>query len=218
MGTPDDYGAHSSSRGISPDSLPHAEAIFNLPAFLSIIGITTILVLGIRQSANLNIVVVFIKVATVIIFIIIAASFLWKNPSVAANNWHPFLPENRGSFGQFGWSGVARGAAVIFFAYIGFDAVSTAAQEARNPQRDMPIGLLGSLAICTVLYIAVACLLTGVVHYSQLNVAAPVALAVDVAGVRWGSLLVKLGSLAGAEHSHARDPHGTVAHLFQHVQ
>ena len=183
--------------GIAPESLPSVQALFNLPAFLSIVGVTAILVLGVRQSANLNIVVVFIKVATVMIFIVIAASYLWKNPSVATNNWHPFLPENGGSFGHYGWSGVARGAAVIFFAYIGFDAVSTAAQEARNPQRDMPIGLLGSLAICTVLYIAVACLLTGVVNYSQLNVAAPVALATDVAGVRWGSLLVKLGSLAG---------------------
>jgi basic amino acid/polyamine antiporter, APA family len=183
--------------GISPESLPHVQAVFNLPAFLSILGITAILVMGVRQSANLNIVVVFIKIATVMIFILIAAAFLWKNPSVARNNWHPFLPENLGSFGKFGWSGVARGAAVIFFAYIGFDAVSTAAQEARNPQRDMPIGLLGSLAICTVLYIAVACLLTGVVNYSRLNVAAPVALATDVAGVRWGSLLVKAGSLAG---------------------
>jgi APA family basic amino acid/polyamine antiporter len=112
-------------------------------------------------------------------------------------NWHPFLPANTGTFGSFGWSGVARGAAVIFFAYIGFDAVSTAAQEARNPQRDMPIGILGSLAICTVLYIATAGLLTGVVSYTQLNVAAPVALGMDATGVRGSGTLVRLGTLAG---------------------
>ncbi|HMY74041.1 MAG TPA: amino acid permease, partial [Blastocatellia bacterium] len=120
-----------------------------------------------------------------------------KNPQVASANWHPFIPENTGKFGDFGWSGIARGAASIFFAFIGFDAVSTAAQEARNPQRDMPIGILGSLAICTLLYIAVSGLLTGVLHYSQLNVAAPVALAIDATGVKWGSLLVKAGTIAG---------------------
>ncbi|MEP7269879.1 MAG: amino acid permease [Acidobacteriota bacterium] len=190
-------GPTLSAAGINAESLPHVTALFNLPAFLVIIAVTGILIVGIRQSANLNMVAVFIKVATVIVFIIIAANFLWKNPSVASTNWHPFIPENTGKFGQYGWSGIARGAAVIFFAYIGFDAVSTAAQEAKNPQRDMPIGLLGSLAICTVLYIVVAALLTGVLHYSQLNVAAPVANAVDVTGVRWGSLLVKAGSLAG---------------------
>ena len=94
-------------------------------------------------------------------------------------NWHPFIPPNTGEFGKFGWSGVLQAAGIIFFAYIGFDAVSTAAQEAKNPQRDMPIGILGSLAVCTVLYVAVSAVLTGMVHYSQLNTAAPVALALD---------------------------------------
>jgi APA family basic amino acid/polyamine antiporter len=183
--------------GLSADSLPHATAVFNLPAFLVVLAVTAILVIGIRESANFNIAVVFIKVGTVIIFIILAAIYLWKNPTVASSNWTPFIPPNTGKFGEYGWSGISRGAAVIFFAYIGFDAVSTAAQEAKNPQRDMPIGLLGSLAICTVLYIIVAGLLTGVVNYTQLNVAAPVALAIDATGVRWGSLLVKGGSLAG---------------------
>ncbi len=183
--------------GVNPDSLPHVTAVFNLPAFLVIILVTAVLVTGVRQSANFNIAIVFVKVATILVFIVIAGVYLWKNPSVAATNWTPFIPENKGSFGEFGWSGISRGAAVIFFAYIGFDAVSTAAQEAKNPQRDMPIGILGSLAICTVLYIAVAGLLTGVLHYSQLNVAAPVANAMDATGVRWGSLLVKVGSLAG---------------------
>lgn len=183
--------------GINPDSFPHATAIFNVPAFLSIWLVTAILIVGIKESARFNFVAVFIKLATIIIFLIIGAIYLWKNPSVASANWHPFIPENRGSFGQFGWSGVARGAAVIFFAYIGFDAVSTAAQEAKNPQRDMPIGLLGSLAIITVLYLLVTGVLTGMVNYSQLNVAAPVAVAIDVAGVAWGSWLVKGGTLAG---------------------
>src|SRR5262249_54615143 len=118
-------------------------------------------------------------------------------PAVAQSNWHPFIPPNAGSFGQFGWSGVLRGAGTIFFAYIGFDAVSTAAQEAKNPQRDMPIGILGALAVCTFLYLIVAAVLTGVVHYSKLNVAAPVAVAIDATGAKWGSLLIKSGTLAG---------------------
>lgn len=183
--------------GISADSLPHVTAFFNLPAFLVVCLVTTILIVGVRESANFNVVVVFIKVGTVILFVIIATAFLWKHPQVAETNWHPFIPENTGRFGEFGWSGIARGAASIFFAYIGFDAVSTAAQEARNPQRDMPIGILGALAICTVLYLVVAVVLTGVVHYSRLNVAAPVALAIDATGVKWGSLLVKSGTIAG---------------------
>lgn len=182
---------------ISPDSLPHVTALFNFPAFLSVLLVTAILVIGVRESANFNVVVVFIKLGTVLVFICVAAAFLLKNPQIASENWHPFIPPNKGSFGEFGWSGIARGAGSIFFAYIGFDAVSTAAQEAKNPQRDMPIGLLGSLAICTVLYLLVAFLLTGVVHYSRLNVAAPVALAMDATGVRWGSWLVKAGSIAG---------------------
>ncbi|MCG3161820.1 MAG: putative amino acid permease YhdG [Acidobacteria bacterium] len=183
--------------GINPDTLPHATALFNLPAFIAIMLVTGILVVGVKESARFNTVAVFIKVATVIIFIAIAGAYLWQHPSVFTSNWREFIPENKGGFGQFGWSGIARGASVIFFAYIGFDAVTTAAQEAKNPQRDMPIGLLGSLAICTILFMGVTITLTGMVHYSQLNVAAPVAMAIDVAGVKWGSLLVKLGSLAG---------------------
>ncbi len=115
----------------------------------------------------------------------------------SAANWHPFIPPNQGQFGQFGWSGIARGAGVIFFAYIGFDAVSTAAQEARNPKRDMPIGILGSLAICTVLYVALGGMLTGVKNYAELNTAAPVALGIQATGVRWGSVVVMLGTFAG---------------------
>jgi APA family basic amino acid/polyamine antiporter len=183
--------------GISLDSLPRATALFNLPAFISILIVTAILDIGVKESARFNTVAVFIKVATIIIFIAIAGAYLWQNPGVFANNWRDFIPENKGEFGEFGWSGIARGASVIFFAYIGFDAVTTTAQEARNPQRDMPIGLLASLAICTILFLAVATTLTGVMHYSQLNVAAPVAMAIGATGVKWGSLLVNLGAIAG---------------------
>ncbi len=186
-----------SHAGVDPASLPHARGLFDLPAFLVIAAVTTILVIGMRESANFNSAIVFVKVGTVLTFIGVAAAYLWSHPGVAAANWQPFIPENAGEFGRYGWSGIGRGAAVIFFAYIGFDAVSTAAQEARNPQRDMPIGILGSLAICTVLYVLMGGLLTGVVHYSQLNVAAPVAVGIDATGVRWGSVLVKVGTFAG---------------------
>ncbi len=183
--------------GIDPGSLPHARGIFDLPACLVIAIITAILVIGVRESANFNSGIVFVKVGTVITFIAVAAAFLLRHPGVSAANWHPFIPPNLGAFGQFGWSGIARGAGVIFFAYIGFDAVSTAAQEAKNPQRDMPIGILGSLAICTALYLALGWMLTGVVNYTQLNTAAPVAMGIQATGVRWGSLVVMLGTFAG---------------------
>jgi APA family basic amino acid/polyamine antiporter len=112
-------------------------------------------------------------------------------------NWHPFVPPNLGSFGQFGWSGVCRGAAVIFFAYIGFDAVSTAAQESKDPKKDMPIGILGSLAICTLLYILVGLVLTGLVNYKNLGVPDSLAVGMDATGFKWGSMLVKIGALGG---------------------
>jgi basic amino acid/polyamine antiporter, APA family len=185
------------SAGVDPASLPTVTAAFNLPAFLAVLAVTTILVVGIKESARFNLAVVFVKVGTVLTFIVVAGAYLLRRPEVAAANWTPFLPPNEGSFGAFGLSGIARGAAVIFFAYVGFDAVSTAAQEARNPQRDMPFGLLASLGICTLLYIAVAAILTGVVHYSRLDVAAPVAVGIDATGVAWGSLLVKVGAIAG---------------------
>src|SRR5215471_5696239 len=189
-----DFGIRLPSRF---SDVPANHAVFNVPAFLIVLLVSLILVVGVRESANVNVVVVFIKVGTVITFVIVAADFLFRNPETAHANWTPFIPPNTGHFGQFGWSGIARGAASIFFAYIGFDAVSTAAQEARNPQRDMPIGILVSLAICTVLYLLVAAALTGVVHYDKLNVAAPVAVAIDATGVKWGSLLIKAGTLAG---------------------
>jgi APA family basic amino acid/polyamine antiporter len=185
------------AHGVDPVTLTHVHGSFNLIAFLGIVGVTVILVIGIQESANFNSAIVIIKVAIVLTFIAIAAGFLLKHPDIAARNWHPFIPPNTGEFGHYGWSGIVRGAAVIFFAYIGFDAVSTAAQEAKRPQRDMPIGILGSLVICTILYILVAGLLTGVVSYTTLNVPDPVAVGIDHTGVRWGSILVKLGAIAG---------------------
>jgi len=183
--------------GIDASTLPHVTGVFNLIAFLAICFITVILVIGIQESANFNSAIVIVKVTIVLIFIAIAGAYALKHPSLAAANWHPFIPPNLGSFGEYGWSGIARAAGVIFFAYIGFDAVSTAAQEAKNPQKDMPLGILGSLVICTILYILVSGLLTGIVPYTALNVADPVAVGIDATGVRWGSILVKLGAIAG---------------------
>ena len=166
-------------------------AIFNLPAVVIIAIVTTLLVVGIKESANVNNAIVFVKVAVVLLFIVAAAHAI--NPA----NWHPFIPANTGNRGEFGWTGVMTGAGVVFFAYIGFDAVSTAAQEAKNPQRDMPIGIIGSLLICTVLYIIVSGIATGVMSYKDLNVPDPIAVAADHAGLGWMSTLIKLGAIAG---------------------
>ena len=183
---------------VAAASLPHVVASFDLLAFLAIALVTFILVIGIEESANINSAIVLVKVAVVLVFVglaILALTHLQWKPAIA--NWTPFIPPNTGQFGHFGWSGVLRGAGVIFFSYIGFDAVSTAAQEARNPQKDMAVGILGSLGICTVLYIVVAGLLTGLVPYASLNVPDPVAVGVDATGVAWGSALVKVGAIAG---------------------
>jgi APA family basic amino acid/polyamine antiporter len=150
-------------------------AVFNLPAVLVTVAVTLLLIVGIKESANVNSAIVIVKVAVVIAVIIFGALF------VHTANWHPFVPANQGGFGQFGWSGVARGAGVIFFAYIGFDAVSTAAQEARNPQRDMPIGILGSLVVCTILYVLVSGVMVGLIPYTQLSGPAPMAVAIEAA-------------------------------------
>ncbi|HEX5234761.1 MAG TPA: amino acid permease [Silvibacterium sp.] len=166
-------------------------------ALAAIVVITTILVIGVRESANFTSSAVMIKVAVVLIFIGIALAFAFGHWSQMVANWHPFIPNNTGHFGHFGWSGIMRGAGVVFFSYIGFDAVSTAAQEARNPQKDMPFGILGSLIVCTILYIIVAGLLTGVMPYAKLNVAAPVADAAAAIGVRWGVIMIDFGAIAG---------------------
>jgi APA family basic amino acid/polyamine antiporter len=168
-------------------------AILNIPAMLLILFLMVVLVIGVKESAGFNNIIVFIKVA--IIFLVIGFGFMFVNP----DNWHPFIPPNTGHFGEFGYSGVLRAAGVIFFAYIGFDAVSTTAQEARNPQRDMPIGILGSLAICTVLYILMALVMTGLVSYTKLNDPAPVlvALANGGSGLAWLKIPIAIGSVAG---------------------
>jgi APA family basic amino acid/polyamine antiporter len=165
----------------------------NVPAMVLVALMTWILVIGIKESARFNNVIVFLKMA--IIFLVIGFGFMYVNTA----NWHPFIPPNAGHFGEFGWSGILRGAGVIFFAYIGFDAVSTAAQEARNPQKDMPIGILGSLFICTILYVLMALVMTGMVHYSKLNDPAPILVAVAAAGpsLAWLRYAVEVGSLLG---------------------
>src|SRR3954471_13405148 len=169
-----------------------ATAVFNLPAVLITIAVTMLLIVGVSESATVNAVIVVIKVGIVLIVIGAGAMF------IQTANWHPFIPPNTGTFGEFGWSGVFRGAGLIFFAYIGFDAVSTAAQEAKNPQKDMPIGILGSLGICTVLYIVVSLTLTGLVKYDRLNVAHPVAYAVEqIQGLNWLRPVINIGAVLG---------------------
>ena len=170
--------------------------VFNLPAVLIIAAVTILLVIGIKESATFNNIIVFVKVAVVLLFIAFAAH------AVVPANWHPFIPPQTVKdgvpvAGLFGWSGVFTGGAIVFFAYIGFDAVSTAAQEAKNPQRDMPIGIIGSLLVCTVLYIIVSGIATGVMSYKDLNVPDPIAVVADKAGLGWMSTLIKLGAIAG---------------------
>ncbi|UJX39369.1 amino acid permease [Desulfovibrio sp. JY] len=177
--------------GIDLTTLPHATTLFNLPACLIVLALTAVLIRGIKESATVNAVIVALKILIVLLVIVVGAFYV--NPA----NWVPFVPANTGDFGHFGLSGIVRAAGVVFFAYIGFDAVSTTAQEAKNPQRDMPIGILGSLVICTILYILVALVLTGVASYTKLNVSDPIAVAIDIIGMPWLSILVKLGALAG---------------------
>jgi APA family basic amino acid/polyamine antiporter len=182
--------------GVDLSTLPHVPGAFNLVAFVAILLVATVLVIGIKESARLNSAIVVVKLTVVAIFLVLGIYFLAHHPSRALSNWHPFIPpvDARGNFGIFG---IAKGAAFVFFAYIGFDAVSTAAQEAKNPRRDMPIGILGSLVICTILYILVSTVLTGLVNYKLLDVPDPVAVGIDATGVVWGSLLVKIGAVFG---------------------
>jgi APA family basic amino acid/polyamine antiporter len=154
-------------------------AIVNLPAVVIVALMSTVLVIGIRESARVNNFIVFLKVAIVLLVVIVGLGH------ITPSNWKPFIAPNSGEWGTFGWSGVLRGAGLVFFAYIGFDAVSTTAQEAKNPQKDMPIGILGSLAVCTVLYMVVSAVLTGMVPYTQLNVPAPMAYAMEQVRAPW---------------------------------
>jgi APA family basic amino acid/polyamine antiporter len=167
------------------------QGIVNLPAVFIICMISLLLIFGIKESARANAVIVVIKLAVVVVFIAVG----WK--FIHPENYTPFIPPNQGEFGKFGFSGIMMGAGVIFFAYIGFDAVSTAAQEARNPQKDMPIGIIGSLVVCTILYVAFSYILTGMVHYTKLNTSAPVAVAIDQTPYEWLKILIKFGIICG---------------------
>jgi APA family basic amino acid/polyamine antiporter len=168
-------------------------SIINFPAVFIVALIATLLMGGVRQSARINNIIVVIKVTVILLFIAFGISY------IDVGNWTPYIPENTGEFGRYGWSGILRAAGVVFFAYLGFDALSTAAQETRNPQKDMPKGILISLVICAVLYVIVTAVLTGMVNYKELHVDAPIALAIDRVGegLAWLSPLIKLGAIAG---------------------
>ena len=177
-----------------PQGFSHVPgAVMNLPAVILIAAMSTLLVIGIKESARFNNFIVILKLA--IVLLVIGFGFMYVNQA----NWHPFLPPNSGQYGHYGWSGIVRGAAVVFFAYIGFDAVSTAAQEAKNPQKDMPIGILASLAICTVLYILMSLVMTGLANYTQLDVPHPVFVAIEKAGpaLAWLASVINIGAIAG---------------------
>jgi APA family basic amino acid/polyamine antiporter len=168
-------------------------AVINLPATILVLFLTTLLVIGIRASTNFNGAMVILKLLVVLMVIVFGIRY------VTMDNLTPFIPENTGTFGSFGWSGIVRASGVVFFAYIGFDSVSVAAQEAKNPQRTMPIGILGSLIICTVLYVLMCIVMTGLTKYTNLNVPMPVAVAVEAAGpkLNWLVPLVDLGATLG---------------------
>src|SRR3989454_7300511 len=200
-----DFGLNLPARFVSSpltyDAAQHewsfTGAVLNVPAAIVIVVITALLVAGIRETARFNNFIVAVKLVVIALFIVCAV------PAFSTTNWispsNPegaFIPPNAG-VGIYGWSGVLRGAAVVFFAYIGFDAVSTAAQEAKNPMRDMPIGILGSLLICTVLYVVVGFILTGIVPFDRLNVPDPIAVGIDAAGVGWLARFIKLGIIFG---------------------
>ena len=167
-------------------------AWINVPAVLIIALMTAILYVGVRESASANTFMVCLKVAVIIVFI--AAGIAYITPA----NWHPYIPPNTGKFGHFGWSGVLQGAGIIFFSYVGFDTASTTALEARNPQRDLPLGILSALVISAVLYAGMSTTMTGMVSYTKLDAAAPVAVALDAhPQLSWLGALVKVGAIAG---------------------
>jgi APA family basic amino acid/polyamine antiporter len=180
--------AHSSELGWT-----RTGAIINLPAVVIVALCTMLLYVGVKESARFNNIIVAVKLTVLALFI------AFGSMHIVPDNWVPFIPENTGVEGHFGWSGILRGAGVIFFAYIGFDSVSALAQETKNPQRDMPIGILGSLVVCTILYIIVSLVLTGVIKYDQLNVPDPMAVAIDATGssLFWLRKFIKVGAIAG---------------------
>lgn len=186
---PPEY-AHATGAIITLADGTTTEAIFNAPAAIGVSVITLLLTLGVKESANVNNIIVAVKLSVIIAFIVIGVFY------VNGDNWVPFVPENQGP-GKYGWDGVLRAASIIFFAYVGFEAVSTAAAEAKDPQKDMPFGIIGSLIVCTLLYMAMAAVLTGVVHYDALNVPDPLAVAVDIIGLGWFSFIIKVGAIMG---------------------
>jgi len=194
-----DFGLHVPKAFASSPFVHTAEgwvrtgSIVNLPAMFIIGVLMVLLLVGIKESTRFNNIIVILKVSVILLFIAFGISH------INLANLHPFIPENTGTFGHFGWSGILRGSAVIFFAYLGFDAVSTTGQEAKNPQKDIPFGMLASLSISTVLYILVAIVLTGIVNYSQLNVPDPIAVGVNAAGpgLAWLRPFIKCGAIAG---------------------
>jgi len=178
--------------GCAHPALNLTGAVINLPAVLIVALMSAVLVIGIRESARVNSVIVILKVAIVLLVVLVSLSHIDRA------NWTPFIPPNTGEWGTYGWSGVLRGAGLVFFAYIGFDTVSTAAQESKNPQRDMPIGILGSLAVCTLLYVVASAVLVGVVPYGDLNIAAPMAYAMERIGAPWWiRVAIDVGAVLG---------------------
>jgi basic amino acid/polyamine antiporter, APA family len=176
-----------------------ASYLFNLPAFLVCGALAMLLVIGVSESAKFNNVIVAIKVTVLVAFIIVGGFIILKNLPTYSVNWDPFIPAPTGEKGEFGWSGILRAASIVFFAYIGFEAVSTAGQEAKDPGKDMPIGIIGSLLACTVIYILVSIVLTMIVNYKMLNVPDPVAVAVDAFGPQWAwfAKTIKVGAIIG---------------------
>ncbi|MGA0706979.1 MAG: amino acid permease [Steroidobacteraceae bacterium] len=173
--------------------LEESPGVINLPAAVIVLALTLLLARGVKESARFNEAVVTAKLLVIALFVVFGWSYL------DSSNWVPFVPENTGKHGEFGWSGIITGGAVVFFAYIGFDALGASAQEVKNPKRDLPIGILGTLVICTLIYIAVCLVMTGLVSYRELGVAEPMAVALDAAGeeLAWLRLPVKLGALFG---------------------
>ena len=173
--------------------------LFNLPAFLICLLLGGLLIIGVSESAKVNNVIVAIKATVIVAFIIIVGWYVIQHFDTLKANWDPFIPEATGKEGEYGWGGIFRAASIVFFAYIGFEAVSTAGQEAKNPKRDMPFGIIGSLLVCTVLYILVSIVMTLMVNYKLLNVPDPVAVAVDALGPAWGwfAKIIKIGAIIG---------------------
>ncbi len=174
------------------DHVQRTGAIFNLPAAFIVVAMSAVCYVGMRETAGLNTFMVALKVGIIVIFIVAGLSYI--QPS----NWHPYIPANTGQFGHFGWSGVLQGAAIIFFSYVGFDTASTTAMEAKNPQRDLPLGIIGALVVSTVLYVGMATAITGMVSYTKLDVEAPVAIALDAhPQLSWLAAFVKVGAIIG---------------------